>query len=257
MAVLRSSGADMTLEEALERFPEAWTKYLPRCFTAPSIAVLSDEHRAELALAHWALTNEVSQEAHKDLLNLLPLVCPAETSGSKKPTSLHAVYERLNEGRVYPVTPWDEGSGISKQIAVPVDNRYHLASKSDPQGAMTVRLACAMSALVDSLFDRQVIGDEPSPYVLNANVRLTDDGDRVYENLEDGIWWQETQKKNNGGRSDGPSKVFPIIIYIDEAYLTKQGTFTAKPLFVQAGKLASILPHHQPCLFYCGAVQAF
>ena len=55
----------------------------------------------------------------------------------------------------------------------------------------------------------------------------------MYEHLHEGTWWEEAEKA-----LPRESRVFPIIIYVDETHVTARGSQSAKPVFVQAGELS-------------------
>jgi hypothetical protein len=61
------------------------------------------------------------------------------------------------------------------------------------------------------------------------------DGVRMFGRFEEGTWMEETERRINGGVLHGKLNVFPFFFYLDETFLTREGTFKAKPVFVQAG----------------------
>lgn len=61
-------------------------------------------------------------------------------------------------------------------------------------------------------------------------------GERRFGSFESGLWWERTLKHiNRDFHGKIVYKVFPIILYVDETFLTREGTFKAKPLFAQTG----------------------
>jgi hypothetical protein len=230
---LQGGGRSWTLDEARLEFPETWTRYLDICYRSKEAIrqPLTSCQVSELTLAYWTVRNGVSQKGHAELVELLPLISPSETVA--KTANLKTIFDRIERGGYYPSTPWDRGAGCFS-VEVPVNSDQHIQSDSDPAGAITISAMDMLFSLTESLFDREVIGDETNPYVLNADVRF-DGEDREYHTLASGTWWEDTEKKINRGVLGGTSKVFPITIYIDETHLTREGTFTAKPFYAQAG----------------------
>lgn len=169
-AALKPAAEDSwTLDKANSAFHPRLTKYLKSCFIPiePRPA-LSKEQQVDLSFAYFAVRTGQSREDFDDMVNLLPLA----TQGSfTKPRALRTILTNIEKGGHYPPTPWDDGSHMSRTIHIPVNNAFHIQSKIDPPGKITLRVADILHAAVESLFDHAVVGDDPNPYVLHATVR--------------------------------------------------------------------------------------
>jgi len=157
-----------TLELATENIPEKLSAYLPQCFAVfEQRPVLSPQHRADLAYAWFAVEHGLGRKAHQGMIRLLSFVAVEPI----RPASINKVFQRLDAGGYYPRTPWDADSPGSLCVPLTVSPVFHMPATGDPAGAVNIRCADMMRALVDSLFDGDVIGDVEHPYVLSAMIR--------------------------------------------------------------------------------------
>ena len=158
-----------TLQDAQLHFPQQSTTFLPRCFSITVRRhVLSAEQRADLSFAAYAVDTGLSRDEHAELVkNLLPQVAKDYT----EPAPLRTVMSRLERGGHYPPMPWDQESIISLSVSLGISPKYHLQPSGAAFRTITLRFAHIMHALVESLFDLEVIGNDPAPYVLNAAPR--------------------------------------------------------------------------------------
>ena len=63
--------------------------------------------------------------------------------------------------------------------------------------------------------------------------KVNSEGERIYEHLNTGLWWKQTEEKVR--EAHGDVGLVPIILYLDGTWLSKNGRHNAKPISMSLG----------------------